>query len=398
MTDNNLENLSEQEYFDKYYNIAYYDETLPKPSNDLIFMHYISSSVIYAFFTMFILFNPFYVNLYAKYPWANVIVIYLFLSYLIIAPILLFTIKPKTIYASHSIELMNYILKIFRRDGYRKDFTTTEFIEWLTPTYKQKQSFFVYFVKLYFGPQFVLYAYFHFRDASIYFNYLYEHFKLIPSVDILSQICTFIKQNGIKLYSFAFFTLYFIDCGTFAIGYCTELCILRNRIRSVETSFLGLLFCLMCYVPISGAFWFIFQWNHVDRTTHFTQNMCINITLSMLALLAMTIYVSASVALFTKGSNLTNRGTVTCFPYNIVRHPAYSTKILGWIIGSVPVVITLVHGTNAVKNIILYVIGACFAVFIYYMRAITEERHLSRDPEYRAYTKKVKYQFIPKVW
>ena len=34
---------------------------------------------------------------------------------------------------------------------------------------------------------------------------------------------------------------------------------------------------------------------------------------------------------------------------------------------------------------------------IYYMRAITEERHLARDPEYRLYMKKVPYRFIPGV-
>ena len=33
--------------------------------------------------------------------------------------------------------------------------------------------------------------------------------------------------------------------------------------------------------------------------------------------------------------------------------------------------------------------------FIYYMRALTEERHLLKDPEYQAYTEKVKYKFIP---
>jgi protein-S-isoprenylcysteine O-methyltransferase Ste14 len=34
---------------------------------------------------------------------------------------------------------------------------------------------------------------------------------------------------------------------------------------------------------------------------------------------------------------------------------------------------------------------------IYYWRAITEERHLSEDAEYRVYAKKVRYRFIPRV-
>jgi len=35
---------------------------------------------------------------------------------------------------------------------------------------------------------------------------------------------------------------------------------------------------------------------------------------------------------------------------------------------------------------------------IYTVRALTEERHLMKDPEYRAYCKKVKYRFIPGVF
>ena len=140
------------------------------------------------------------------------------------------------------------------------------------------------------------------------------------------------------------------------------------------------------------------QWEHVDRHLLYTKCLWLNATLCILSLLLIFIYVAASAALFTKGSNLTNRGTVTCFPYNIVRHPAYITKVLGWVIGSIPVVAKILHSEHVVKYLALYIIGAITMTFIYYVRALTEERHLSRDPEYRAYMKKVKYQFIPKVW
>jgi protein-S-isoprenylcysteine O-methyltransferase Ste14 len=39
-----------------------------------------------------------------------------------------------------------------------------------------------------------------------------------------------------------------------------------------------------------------------------------------------------------------------------------------------------------------------FWSFIYFLRAITEERHLSNDPEYVAYAQKVRYRFIPGVF
>ena len=46
---------------------------------------------------------------------------------------------------------------------------------------------------------------------------------------------------------------------------------------------------------------------------------------------------------------------------------------------------------------LVQVLGLVVLTGMYYMRAITEERHLRRDPEYRAYMKKVPYRFIPGV-
>jgi protein-S-isoprenylcysteine O-methyltransferase Ste14 len=34
---------------------------------------------------------------------------------------------------------------------------------------------------------------------------------------------------------------------------------------------------------------------------------------------------------------------------------------------------------------------------VYILRALTEERHLMRDPDYREYARKVKFRFIPGV-
>jgi protein-S-isoprenylcysteine O-methyltransferase Ste14 len=46
---------------------------------------------------------------------------------------------------------------------------------------------------------------------------------------------------------------------------------------------------------------------------------------------------------------------------------------------------------------LLQVLGLVGLTFIYYMRARTEEKHLRKDPEYRAYMKKVPWRFIPGV-
>ena len=45
----------------------------------------------------------------------------------------------------------------------------------------------------------------------------------------------------------------------------------------------------------------------------------------------------------------------------------------------------------------LQIVGLVMMTWVYYLRAITEERHLGVDPEYVAYCKQVPYRFIPGV-
>ena len=47
---------------------------------------------------------------------------------------------------------------------------------------------------------------------------------------------------------------------------------------------------------------------------------------------------------------------------------------------------------------ILGTLGILLWLFIYNIRAITEERNLLQDKDYVAYAQKVKYKFIPKIW
>jgi protein-S-isoprenylcysteine O-methyltransferase Ste14 len=48
-----------------------------------------------------------------------------------------------------------------------------------------------------------------------------------------------------------------------------------------------------------------------------------------------------------------------------------------------------------VKAITPAVLSMAFWSLIYYLRAVTEERHLMNDPDYQAYCRKVRYRFIP---
>ena len=105
---------------------------------------------------------------------------------------------------------------------------------------------------------------------------------------------------------------------------------------------------------------------------------------AIIALIA--IFVWATIALGTKCSNLTNRGIVGRGPYKYVRHPAYASKNAAWWLTVLPV---LSFGA--------FVSMAAWS-FLYYLRAATEERHLSRDADYVEYRKKVKHMFVPGIF
>jgi protein-S-isoprenylcysteine O-methyltransferase Ste14 len=96
------------------------------------------------------------------------------------------------------------------------------------------------------------------------------------------------------------------------------------------------------------------------------------------------VFAWASVALGWKASNLTNRGIVAHGPYRYVRHPAYASKLL----------VFYIQGFFLGQYFLGLMIGL---TIIYLLRALTEEWHLSLDPDYVAYKQQVKWRFIPGV-
>jgi protein-S-isoprenylcysteine O-methyltransferase Ste14 len=178
----------------------------------------------------------------------------------------------------------------------------------------------------------------------------------------------------------------------YSFGYATESPWLGNRIKSVDSTFLGWAVTLVCYPPlILFAAKIIYDYRDLEgfhlESVWFT-------AIGMFAILLLTgIYVWATIALGAKSSNLTNRGIVNRGPYAIVRHPAYTSKLLAWWISIIPL-LSLVDVTRS------FVVIACTAIwtYVHYLRAITEENHLIRDPDYVKYCKKVKYRFIPYVY
>jgi protein-S-isoprenylcysteine O-methyltransferase Ste14 len=175
--------------------------------------------------------------------------------------------------------------------------------------------------------------------------------------------------------------LIMLDVLIFTFGYLTELPQLKNKIRSVEPTVFGWVICLMCYPPFNQFSFLPFDHQLFPYVSPFSETVQ-NLALVPILVLWST-YTWASVALGFKASNLTNRGIVSHGPYRYLRHPAYASKVSLW----------------CIEGVILgkYYLTLCLAfIVVYGLRAYTEERHLSRDPDYLAYCKKVRTRFIPR--
>lgn len=180
----------------------------------------------------------------------------------------------------------------------------------------------------------------------------------------------------------AYDMVFFVDCGFALIGYATESRWMGNKTRSVEPTAFGWLVCLCCYPPYNNVLGTYLPLE--NGAQHFGETTLL--VFKAFTVLLFSIYASATVAFGFKFSNLTNRGIVTRGPYRLVRHPAYLCKCSAWWLEHLPTI-------TITKAFFL----SCLCG-VYALRAWTEERHLSRDPDYRAYKKKVRWVLLPGVY
>ncbi len=241
------------------------------------------------------------------------------------------------------------------------------------PNFKEKTAVLFALVKFFFLPIML-----NFSFQNFYF--LKNQISQITSISTLFSISSF----NLILFPLAIGFLFFIDTTIFAFGYAFEAGFLKNKIRSVEPTFLGWAVAIACYPPFNGFLTNHLHWYANDYA--FFYNNPLTFILRLIIIILISIYVSATIALFTKSSNLTNRGIVSKGPYAIIRHPAYISKNIAWWLTLIPVIS------------IYAIISMSVWTIIYHLRTITEENHLGKDPDYQEYIKKVKYRYIPGVY
>ena len=255
--------------------------------------------------------------------------------------------------------------------GFRLVFKTIK-LKFKQITKQEKVAFLFVVVKIFFIPIML----------NFFFNNYFSFKNQFSQLNISSLFSVYGFNNLIS--PFALTTIFLVDTLWFSFGYMFEAGILKNTIRSVEPTFLGWAVTLACYPPFNTFLVGYIDWFANDYVIFSTP--IITTIIRIIIIFLLLIYVGASLSLGTRCSNLTNRGIVTRFPYSIIRHPAYISKNLAWWLTIIPVAsIPAILSMSAWS-------------FIYHLRTITEEKHLSADADYIEYKKKVKWKYIPGVY
>ena len=307
------------------------------------FQLYLSSALIYGLGILLFRYLPYFQRI-LSYA-AQKTLLYLYLTYLVISPIYYLIFSTRYSENKPFLFLRCLINTIKKRK--------------LKPEPEEKTAILFLLVKIFFLP--------------LMLNFFFSNFKNLLLADI-----------NFSWYPFIFTLMFTIDTFIFSFGYAFEFKSIKNVVKSVEPTLFGWAVAIICYPPFNSIVGKYVPWGANDYVQFW--NPTITFIARVMIIILLVIYVWATVALGAKASNLTNRGIVSRFPYNIIRHPAYISKNLLWWLTLLPVINWK------------FALGMLFWTVIYYFRAVTEENHLGGDPDYLEYKKKVKWKFIPYVY
>lgn len=194
-----------------------------------------------------------------------------------------------------------------------------------------------------------------------------------------------------RWYDLIYLIVMTIDLAFAAVGYILSMRLFDTHLRSADPTVLGWLVALMCYQP----FYSVFDRYYLPYDDGFHWNIWLHgqvwlqAAWGTLVLLLLSVYTWATLSFGVRFSNLTHRGILTHGPFRFTKHPAYVSKNLSWWLIAIPF-ISAQGGWQAFHNCLLLLL----LNGLYYLRAITEERHLSRDPTYVQYAHWIDQQGI----
>ncbi len=245
-------------------------------------------------------------------------------------------------------------------------------------------------VKLFFAPLMTVFFCDQFPNLIRNAGFLLDQL----SVAIATGAYTHRRLNN-DLFNISIAIIFSIDVALAWCGYIVSSRWVDNQTLSAEPTMLGWVVCITCYPPFQMFLGLYFSAPGERGILGFANLWLVTIFTSMMVL-SYLIYMSATLWFGVRFSNLTNRGIIRKGPFRFVRHPAYASKNFAWWCVMFPAVVFNIENTGWGVALFQFV-GLLFMTGFYYMRALTEERHLLADPAYQAYCQQVRYRFIPGV-
>lgn len=229
----------------------------------------------------------------------------------------------------------------------------------------------------------------HFRSWAVKGVFLCFMFSILPGsyTAVVAKPMTEIMASPVTLALWLINLMFVIDIVIATLGYLLTLRLLDAHIRSANPHMQGWFAALLCYPPLviigEGRIleYRVGTWGEENWIHWLSGSPVIQACWGAALVGLIGVYAWATFAFGLRFSNLTHRGIVTHGPYAFSKHPAYLAKNLYWWLASLPFLVANQNPVDAVRNCAaLALIGG-----LYYWRAITEERHLSEDPDYRTY-------------
>ncbi len=280
-------------------------------------------------------------------------------------------------------KILKYLLSLLRSRDDGK--VQVEFI------FQDRKNALGFLVKLFFAPIMTVFFFDNFYHLINNFNYMAG--GLVTDIQLGNYTH---KRFNLDLSNIVPTIIFSIDVALAWCGYIVSSRWLDNQTISTEPTLLGWCVCLLSYPPFRVIPAWLFA---TPGEKMFLQlpNQTLVTCFGLLLILSYFFYMLPTIFFGVRFSNLTNRGIIRRGPFAIVRHPAYAAKNLAWWFVGLPVAIYSGYQYGFITALMM-TIGLVFMTGIYYLRAITEEKHLSIDSHYQAYCAVVKYRFIPKVW
>jgi len=360
-----------------------------RPPVGLILKHYAVSAVLYGLLLVGLALNPWFRKLLGvsfNGVTATQFYCWLYAAYLVAALPVFLLCRPRSLWTSKNLLMFGLLRRCGQAVFHRMRGLPAPA---LSVSYKEKHALMFLLIKLIFGPLML-------SSAFAEINGCQRLLRDLAAPFLLAKLDT-----GYILFVHLVFL---VDSAMFFVGYHTEAGFLKNQIRYVETNIWRILVCIICYPPFNQVTIAVLGPSYNDPYILVFGDFRSIWTWGLRAgaVFFLCLLIASTLSLFTRASNLTNRGIVTWGPYRYIRHPGYFAKNMYWLMTIIPY---LIPNSASVyfswSRYLLYSVCALcgFAAWgtIYFLRSVTEEQFLSRDPEYVAYCQRVKYRFIPGV-